>query len=90
VRARADAPDLTRREPRLHDVTNPTFASRIPAARRARRRGRNRRAHDGYRLAFGAGAICAFAAASLAALLNPLRAPKAAGPATKTAAKAVS
>ncbi len=36
--------------------------------------------NDGYRLAFGAGAICAFAAAALGALLIPRRAPEAAEP----------
>ena len=44
--------------------------------------------NDGYRLAFAGGAVCAFVAAALGALLIPLRAPEAAEPAAATTAKA--
>jgi MFS family permease len=44
--------------------------------------------NDGYRLAFGAGAICAFVAAMLAALLIPLRAAAASDAPAAAAAKA--
>ena len=47
---------------------------RRPARRRS---GRSTALNDGYRLAFAGGAVCAFVAAALGALLIPLRAPEA-------------